>query len=308
MKHKQKFIVINYLCVFALLITMSACTSAKTQNSGTTQAYSHYVNERFGLSDFYILKFNENANGKVGLYKENIRRTTASGEVYNPNTFTAAHKSLPFNTIVRVSNLSNGRTSSVRINDRIPPTDDNVLFVSKASADELKLGENTHIELKIIAYALCSADTLTPLSKECKIVSMANETPIDNTQATQMNMQNVSFVDKSPSTPNPKATIKSKATTSSELKGEILVQIGAYRIKNNAIQMEELYKNFRKYTSFMKIAPNGLHEVFLQNFDSIEEARYFIQTSPVWDNFIVVDGKVFEYSKRKKPKPYNRHY
>lgn len=244
MKHKQKFIVINCLCVFIFLITMSACTSAKTQNSGTTQAYSHYVNERFGLSDFYILKFNENANGKVGLYKENVRRTTASGEVYNPSTFTAAHKSLPFNTIVRVSNLSNGRTSSVRINDRIPPTDDNVLLVSKASADELKLGENTHIELKIIAYALCSADTLTPLSKECKIVSMANETPIDNTQATQMNMQNVSFIDKSPSTPNPKATIKSKATTSSELKGEILVQIGAYRIKNNAIQMEELYKKF----------------------------------------------------------------
>lgn len=252
MKHKQKFRVINCLCVFILLITMSACTSAKTQNSGTTQAYSHYVNERFGLSDFYILKFNENANGKVGLYKENVRRTTASGEVYNPSTFTAAHKSLPFNTIIRVSNLSNGRTSSVRINDRIPPTDDNVLLVSKASADELRVDESTHIELKIIAYALCSADTLTPLSKECKIVSMANETPIDNTQATQMNMQNVSFVDKSPSTPNSKATIKSKATTSSELKGEILVQIGAYRIKNNAIQMEELYKNFRKYTSFMK--------------------------------------------------------
>ena len=303
MKHKQKFIVINYLCVFALLITMSACTSAKTQNSGTTQAYSHYVNERFGLSDFYILKFNENANGKAGLYKENVRRTTASGEVYNPSTFTAAHKSLPFNTIVRVSNLSNGRTSSVRINDRIPPTDDNVLLVSKASADELKLGENTHIELKIIAYALCSADTLTPLSKECKIVSMANETPINDTQATQMSMQNVSFVTKNPSTPNPKGY-----TTSSELKGEILVQIGAYRIKNNAIQMEELYKKFRKYSSFVEVAPNGLHQVFLQGFDSIEEARYFIQTSPVWDNFIVVDGKVFEYSKRKKPKPYNRHY
>lgn len=302
MKHKQKFIVINCLCVFTLLITMSACTSAKTQNSGTTQAYSHYVNERFGLSDFYILKFNENANGKAGLYKENVRRTTASGEVYNPSTFTAAHKSLPFNTIVRVSNLSNGRTSSVRINDRIPPTDDNVLLVSKASADELKLGENTHIELKIIAYALCSADTLTPLSKECKIVSMANETPINDTQATQMSMQNVSFVTKNPSTPN------SKATTSSELKGEILVQIGAYRIKNNAIQMEELYKKFRKYSSFVEIAPNGLHQVFLQGFDNIEEARYFIQTSPVWDNFIVVDGKVFEYSKRKKPKPYNRHY
>lgn len=238
MKHKQKFRVINYLCVFALLITMSACTSVKTQNSGTTQ----YANKRFRLSDFYILKFNENANGKVGLYKENVRRTTASGEVYNS------------------------------------------------------------VELKIISDALCSADTLTPLSKECKIVSMANETPINDTQATQMSMQNVSFVTKSPSTPNP------KATTSSELKGEILVQIGAYRIKNNAIQMEELYKKFRKYSSFVEVAPNGLHQVFLQGFDSIEEARYFIQTSPVWDNFIVVDGKVFEYSKRKKPKPYNRHY
>ncbi len=70
MKHKQNLwnfkSVANYLCACILLVMMSACTSAKTQNSGTTQAYSHYVNERFGLSDFYILKFNENANGKVG--------------------------------------------------------------------------------------------------------------------------------------------------------------------------------------------------------------------------------------------------
>jgi rare lipoprotein A (peptidoglycan hydrolase) len=45
-------------------------------------------------------------------------RTTASGEVYNRNALTAAHRSLPFGTIVRVTNLRNQRTVIVRINDR----------------------------------------------------------------------------------------------------------------------------------------------------------------------------------------------
>jgi rare lipoprotein A len=44
---------------------------------------------------------------------------TASGEVFNPQNMTAAHRSLPFGTKVRVTNLDNGRSVVVRVNDRL---------------------------------------------------------------------------------------------------------------------------------------------------------------------------------------------
>lgn len=47
-------------------------------------------------------------------------RLTASGEVFDTNELTAAHKSLPFNSIVKITNLSNGKSVIVRINDRGP--------------------------------------------------------------------------------------------------------------------------------------------------------------------------------------------
>ena len=49
-------------------------------------------------------------------------RRTASGEIFNPNALTAAHRTLPFGTRVRVTNSRNGRSAVVRINDRGPFT------------------------------------------------------------------------------------------------------------------------------------------------------------------------------------------
>lgn len=47
-------------------------------------------------------------------------RKTASGEIFDPQKMTAAHRSLPLGTVVHVTNLENGRTATVRINDRGP--------------------------------------------------------------------------------------------------------------------------------------------------------------------------------------------
>ena len=55
---------------------------------------------------------------------------TASGETFNPNEFTAAHKSLPFNSLVRVTNPANGESVVVRINDRGPYYGDRCLDLS----------------------------------------------------------------------------------------------------------------------------------------------------------------------------------
>jgi rare lipoprotein A len=55
---------------------------------------------------------------EVSYYTDGSR--TANGEPFDPNGLTAAHKTLPFNTMVRVTNLANGKSVTVRINDRGP--------------------------------------------------------------------------------------------------------------------------------------------------------------------------------------------
>lgn len=62
---------------------------------------------------------------------------TASGERYNQNALTAAHKTLPLPSIVRVTNLDNGRSVIVRINDRGPFKRERIIDLSKAAAIEL---------------------------------------------------------------------------------------------------------------------------------------------------------------------------
>ncbi len=64
---------------------------------------------------------------------------TASGERYHAHKLTAAHRTLRFGTMVRVTNLGNGRSCVVRINDRGPFIRGRVIDVSKAAAEQLGL-------------------------------------------------------------------------------------------------------------------------------------------------------------------------
>lgn len=66
-------------------------------------------------------------------------RRTASGERFDQHAFTAAHRTLPFGTVVRVRSLVNGRTVDVRINDRGPFLKRRVIDLSRAAADALGL-------------------------------------------------------------------------------------------------------------------------------------------------------------------------
>ncbi len=76
-------------------------------------------------------------------------RPTASGERFNMNALTAAHKRLPFGSKVRVTNSSNGKSVVVRINDRGPFTPGRVLDLSKAAAQEIGLIQRGHGTVKL---------------------------------------------------------------------------------------------------------------------------------------------------------------
>lgn len=75
---------------------------------------------------------------------------TASGEVSGPREFTAAHRTLPFGTLVRVTNTRNGKTVVVRINDRGPFGRARIIDLSRAAAIELGMIDSGTAAVSIV--------------------------------------------------------------------------------------------------------------------------------------------------------------
>src|SRR5277367_3285445 len=96
-----------------------------------------YVEE--GVASWYGVPFNG--------------RRTSNGEIYDMNEFTAAHRKLPFNAVVRVTNLRNGKQTQVRINDRGPFVADRVIDLSLSAAEAIEMvGPGTaQVRLEVIA-------------------------------------------------------------------------------------------------------------------------------------------------------------
>jgi rare lipoprotein A len=80
--------------------------------------------EEVGIASWYGIDF----HGKY----------TANGEIYDSAAMTAAHPTLPLPSMVRVTNLRNGRTAIVRVNDRGPFSKERIIDVSEKAADELQ--------------------------------------------------------------------------------------------------------------------------------------------------------------------------
>jgi rare lipoprotein A len=79
-------------------------------------------------------------NGVASWYGPNFDgKLTANGEVYDMNGVTAAHRTLPFGTILLVENLDNGKTVQVRINDRGPYAKDRIIDLSKGAAERVDM-------------------------------------------------------------------------------------------------------------------------------------------------------------------------
>ena len=76
-------------------------------------------------------------------------RTTANGERFRKGTLTAAHRTLPFGTKVRVTNLSNGRSVVVRINDRGPFRYHRVIDLAHGAASQLQMMQAGEVPVKL---------------------------------------------------------------------------------------------------------------------------------------------------------------
>ena len=87
-------------------------------------------------------------------------RKTANGEIFDTYKYTAAHKTLPFDTIVKVKNLDNGKTVVVRVNDRGPFVADRIIDLSYAAAkdiDMIKTG-TAKVRIQVVESSIKETD------------------------------------------------------------------------------------------------------------------------------------------------------
>jgi rare lipoprotein A len=92
----------------------------------------------------------EASEGKIAYYGRKFAgRKTASGERFNPDAMTMAHKSLPFGTMVRVTNLKTQQSVVVRVNDRGPSSADRIGDVSLAAASKLRMLRSGVVEARL---------------------------------------------------------------------------------------------------------------------------------------------------------------
>ena len=113
--------------IFSLLVILALSLSFSSHADADEPSVEplEEVHELHGLASWYAGKFQG--------------RLTANGERFDTNMMTAAHKTLPFNTVVQVTNLDNGLTTVVRINDRGPFVDNRIIDLSRAAADAIGL-------------------------------------------------------------------------------------------------------------------------------------------------------------------------
>jgi len=116
------------ILIIFLTISLIGCSS----NPKKTVLYPKSVvqNSRFEKG--------KTIKGKASWYGKHFHgKKTASGEKYNMNNLTAANKTLPFGTIVRVKNLDNNRSVKVKINDRGPFIKGRMIDLSKAAFEKI---------------------------------------------------------------------------------------------------------------------------------------------------------------------------
>ena len=161
----------SLLLVITLTITLSACTfgvpigtRTNAGNGGSIKVPSKTTRSKLGNPTSYVVfgkryYVMDNGHGFVqrgiaSWYGKKFHgRKTSSGEVYNMHAMTAAHKTLPLPSYVRVVNISNGRSITVKVNDRGPFVGDRIIDLSFAAATKLGVtGPGTaEVEISVLS-------------------------------------------------------------------------------------------------------------------------------------------------------------
>ncbi|UGQ16387.1 septal ring lytic transglycosylase RlpA family protein [Borrelia sp. RT5S] len=192
----------------------------------------------FSLLFFVAVKLDSATVGLASWYGEAFHgKTTANGEKFDMTSLTAAHKELPFNTVVRVTNLLNNRTVVVRINDRGPFRKDRIIDLSKSAAEKLDFLGIGVAPVKIeVVEKLDEGKRAAENKNDDKTLGKLDSTKEGASSAILRSDKDV-LVEKKEN------VIAEKLLDGSDAVPDFYIQVGSYKMKNYA---ERAYKTLRK--------------------------------------------------------------
>lgn len=224
---------------------------------------SHVSSTTVGLASWYGEAF----HGK----------TTANGEKFDMMALTAAHKELPFNTAVRVTNLLNNRSVVVRINDRGPFRKDRIIDLSKHAAEKLDfLGIGVApVKIEVIE----SVNEKRPsVSKSSDFKKAFNTSEIEKEKKTNQLEDNFSVENKS-------SNLLADLSTSVDKEADFYIQVGSYRKKDYA---DRAYKILKKAGLFVVVNSHGpFYTVFIPtNADNVQKNIELVKSAGYKDTLV----------------------
>jgi rare lipoprotein A len=145
---QSKYLKGGVTLAFSVFLLVGCSSTIRIPSSGNNPPVENR-NEEDNTSSFDLTVVST-FTGKATYYADKFQnQKTASGETYKKNKFTAAHKDLPFNTLVKVTNLKNGLSVVVKINDRGPFGNDREIDLSYIAAKSLGMINDGVVEVKI---------------------------------------------------------------------------------------------------------------------------------------------------------------
>ncbi len=233
-------------------------------------------------------------------------RLTSNGERYDMNEFTAAHKTMPMNTLVEVTNLENGKKVEVRINDRGPFVNGRVIDLSKAAGIEIDMHKHgtARVKLRVVGFYSSKAKNAQPVivRKKSDEKVMVNSSPSKSvSKAIDSNLVLKNSAESTASSVNSGDTIKARrvtpvtrseenppvavpAATEASEKSEFHVQVGYFDNLQSAKNLQQSAA-VASHRSIVKKYKNGIYRVFAI-FDTQEQARAFINSGAVKGAFL----------------------
>lgn len=274
-----------------LTAVLAACTDLSTTDTSSVNGYSadgfgeetlvtsdeslnntyllapapkYYVGSAYKVEDVQYIPVEDltyNQTGIAGIIPAELNGTkTSNGEVFDMNQMVATSKTLPLPTIARVTNLDNGQSVVVRVNNRGPFVNTRIMDLSPAAAQKIGMNGQTKVQVQVMANESMAVKNATIGATTPATQPVAQPQPVETTTTT------VVTTTAAPTT-GTVVTSTAAATT-----GEYSVQIAAFYAQDSA---DSLAARMAKYGNAVVVQEGDMYKVRIVNLDA-SQARSVI--------------------------------
>lgn len=250
-------------------------SNTKINNSKSMHKYTLRPYNVFGINYIpFVANIGDKFSGIASWYGPDFHANkTSNGEIYNMYALTAAHKTLPMNTMVKVDNLENGKSVIVRINDRGPFVKGRIIDLSNKAAHAIDMVRKGTAKVKVTVLGYNgeiennqAPHEMLPKKEEVRVATVTKKpigepvkVVVTQTQNTQVEPLDI------------KETVVVQDNYS--------IQVGAYSKEEGALKTKNDYQ--RQFSNNLveakKILSNGryLFKVFIKGFSTRTQAQNF---------------------------------